>query len=588
MNATTENNRILVVDDNSAIHDDFRKIIGGAAAEGSGLDAAAADLFSESTHSSKGGDLGFELSSAYQGQQALEMVTTAAQDQRPFAVAFVDVRMPPGWDGVTTVGRLWEVDPHLQVVICTAYSDYSWDEMLKELGVTDRLLILKKPFDNIEVRQLACSLTKKWNFGRQARSALEELQATVTARTAELQGVLDTAMDGILTIDDKGIIQSCNPASAAVFARPCEALVGHPLAELLDDDFRLELAAFLSAAHAKRRDECPASRREVVGRRADGTPVSLDLAITLFHLADRRLFTVILRDMTEQKSLQSRLLQAEKLQSIGQLAAGVAHEINTPTQFMGDNIRFLRDSFQQMDVLLTSCEKLVNCADDEAESLLAELRQAGRPVELGYLRGEIPVAIEQSLDGVETIARIVRAMKEFSHPGTTQKSSYDINRAILNTLTVVQSRTKDVADVRTVLDETLPLVECLPNEVNQVLLNIIVNAADAIAEKHGPERGNIAIRTRRDGPNVEIAIEDDGGGIPPRIQNRVFDPFFTTKDVGKGTGQGLSIAHSMVVDKHHGELTFDSTPGVGSTFFVRLPILAPRTQPVDELCESTA
>jgi signal transduction histidine kinase len=312
-----------------------------------------------------------------------------------------------------------------------------------------------------------------------------------------------------------------------------------------------------------------------------------------FQVGERQLFTVILRDLTEQKSLQTRLLQAEKLQSIGQLAAGVAHEINTPNQFLGDNIRFLRDSFGELDSLLDACDQLVKQAQDESDGQdrMQQIQTLSQGVEIDYLRREIPNAIEQSLEGVENVARIVGSMKEFSHPGGMGKVSYDLNKAILNTLTVVQSRTKDVAEVITELDVNLPPTACLPNEFNQVILNIVVNAADAIAEHRQGERGEIRVTTHLHGDTVEIRIQDNGGGIPLEHQRRVFDPFFTTKEVGKGTGQGLSIAHSIIVDKHGGEFSLESTPGEGSTFIIRLPIQDEEDvfeEDAPQECEATA
>ncbi|HDH97429.1 MAG TPA: histidine kinase, partial [Proteobacteria bacterium] len=212
------------------------------------------------------------------------------------------------------------------------------------------------------------------------------------------------------------------------------------------------------------------------------------------------------------------------------------------------------------------------------EELIAEVEEAVRSADMEFLAEEVPKAIDESLDGIERIASIVRAMKEFSHPGLEEKVAIDINRAIQNTVTISRNEWKYVADVELDLDPNLPLVPCLPRDINQVLLNIIVNAAHAIADVVGEGRaakGKITISTRHIGDWVEIRISDTGTGIPPEIRHRIFDPFFTTKEVGKGTGQGLSIAHSIVVDKHKGQIFFETEMGKGTTFFIRLPLESP-------------
>jgi signal transduction histidine kinase len=198
-----------------------------------------------------------------------------------------------------------------------------------------------------------------------------------------------------------------------------------------------------------------------------------------------------------------------------------------------------------------------------------------RQADTNYLVQEIPKAIQQSADGVDRVSRIVRAMKEFSHPGGEDKEAVDINKAIENALIVARNEWKYVAEAVTDLDPSLPLVTCHPGEINQVLLNLIVNAAHAIGDKSGRDgdkKGTITVSTRSEANGVEVRICDTGGGIPEAIRDRIFDPFFTTKPVGKGTGQGLTIAHAVVVNKHGGTITFESVVGQGTTFIIRLPL----------------
>ncbi len=287
-------------------------------------------------------------------------------------------------------------------------------------------------------------------------------------------------------------------------------------------------------------------------------------------------YLLIADEITENKILEAQLSQAQKLESIGQLAAGIAHELNTPIQYIGDNARFLQDSFDELgQVLRKNTEFLAATKESEpSQTLIDEVKKVIEDADLDYLAGEIPSAIQQSLEGVDRVASIVRAMKEFSHPGTEEKTLSDINKALENTITVAKNEWKYLAEVHTDFAEALPPVLCLLGELNQVFLNIIVNATHAIGNKEGStdEKGIIKIMTRHDDHEIEIAISDTGSGIPKEIQDRIFDPFFTTKEVGKGTGQGLAISHNVVVNKHGGKLTFETEAGHGTTFRIHLPI----------------
>jgi signal transduction histidine kinase len=298
---------------------------------------------------------------------------------------------------------------------------------------------------------------------------------------------------------------------------------------------------------------------------------------------------LVARNVTERKeaeghraAMEIQLRQAQKLEAIGQLAAGIAHEINTPTQYIGDNAAFLRDSFDDAFSLmgrlmahLMEIHAMGGAAGEAAGIALADM--AGTDLE--YLGSEIPKAIQQSLDGVARISKIVSAMKDFSHPGSESKVLADLHRAIESTVTVSRNEWKYVATLDLEFDENLPLVPCFPGEFNQVVLNLIVNAAHAIeASKEGRpvgELGRITVQTRLHPGEVEVAVSDDGTGIPEDIQHRIFEPFFTTKPVGKGTGQGLAIAYKVVVDKHGGRIRLDSAPGRGTTFQLFLPLAAP-------------
>ena len=280
------------------------------------------------------------------------------------------------------------------------------------------------------------------------------------------------------------------------------------------------------------------------------------------------------RDITDRRTLEGQLRQAQKLEGIGQLAAGIAHEINTPTQFVTDNLTFLRDAWKASHELLERYRSAIrDAAGTLAEGVAAGLEEAEQNCDLAFIVAEAPCAIDQGLDGAHRVAKIVRAMKEFSHPDSADKTATDLNKTIASTITVARSEWKYVAELATELDETLPPVVCYQGDINQVILNLLVNAAHAIKEKlKDGEKGRITVRTRMRGESVEISVTDTGAGIPEAIRARIFEPFFTTKEVGEGTGQGLSLAHTLVVKKHSGKIWFETEMGRGTTFFISLPI----------------
>jgi signal transduction histidine kinase len=275
--------------------------------------------------------------------------------------------------------------------------------------------------------------------------------------------------------------------------------------------------------------------------------------------------------------LEHQLLLAQKMESIGQLAAGIAHEINTPTQFVSDNLHFLQDSFHTIQNSLTTYAQLLQAVESgHADSRLVDaMKRTLAEADMEFMKEEIPKALKQSLDGASRVSKIIKAMKDFSHPGTEGKKPIDVNRAIESTAIVARNEWKYVADMVTVLDPALPLVPCKAGEFNQVILNLIINAAhaidDVVTQTKG-DKGTITINTLVEEEWVEVRITDTGTGIPEAARDRIFDPFFTTKEVGKGTGQGLAIAHDIIVNKHGGTLTFKTELGQGTTFMIRLPL----------------
>lgn len=294
-------------------------------------------------------------------------------------------------------------------------------------------------------------------------------------------------------------------------------------------------------------------------------------------------------------NLQMQLSHAQKMEAIGSLASGIAHEINTPLQYVRDNVNFMQDAFRDMNKLLVKYAYLHKAADhnqipppsfpaSQGEDKGREKTPAGaeevaeEEARVKYLMEEVPKAVQESLEGLGRITEIVKAMKEFAPPDAQdRKIAVDINKAITHTLTVSQNEWKNVADVVTNFDTALPLVPCFPIDFNLMVLNIIINATHAIADMVDDKKGGkgiINVSTRRCGDWAEIRISDTGAGIPEEIRHKIFDPFFTTKKIGRGTGMGLTMAYTIVVEKHGGTITFDTETGKGTTFIIRLPVFA--------------
>ena len=287
---------------------------------------------------------------------------------------------------------------------------------------------------------------------------------------------------------------------------------------------------------------------------------------------------ILERTLRELRQAQAQLLQAQKMESIGQLAAGIAHEINTPTQYVADNVGFVKTAAASLLGLLERALAVADAArgGEVGEALMADLDAARKRTKLDFLRQQIPGALDESLEGLEHIAKIVAAMKEFSHPAGGEKEAVDVRGVINTAVTVARNEWKYVADMETRFDDDLPPLPCLRDMLGQAILNLVVNAAHAVGETLQAgvkEKGRIVVAATRAGSHhLEISVSDDGTGIALGIRERIFDPFFTTKAVGKGTGQGLAIVYSTVVDKHQGEIRCESEVGAGSRFILRFPI----------------
>lgn len=402
-----------------------------------------------------------------------------------------------------------------------------------------------------------------WTF----RDITERRKAERDLRLTQFS--VDHASEAIQWLDAAGRIVYANHASCAATRRSPDELVGLAIWEIspaLCSEHWHKLWAQLKTGASMTFESQLQTK--------DGEAVHVEINANYLRFDGQEFCFTFARDISERRALESQLRQAQKLEGIGQLAAGIAHEINTPTQFVTDNLTFIQDSWRSSHELLETYRATVR----EFEAALprdavAGLREAEQSCDLEFIANEVPKAIDQSLDGAQRVAKIVRAMKEFSHPDASEKTATDLNRAIESTITVARNEWKYVSDIVTEFDDGMPAVVCYAGDMNQVVLNLIVNAAHAIKAtvKEG-EKGQITVRTRHEEEFVEISVADTGTGIAADIQGKVFDPFFTTKELGKGTGQGLSFSYTVVVKKHGGKIWFDTEIGKGTTFFVRLPV----------------
>jgi PAS domain S-box-containing protein len=402
---------------------------------------------------------------------------------------------------------------------------------------------------------------------------VQELNAKLSRERDKFTSVFRAAPIGLAIVDREGRILDVNDAHEDVFGFSSREEVGKFFWELVTPE-ETALAQSVFADLVAGAASTGQHHVRVIAK--DGHVILANVGLTAVQDHEGRTDFVLASvvDVTAQNQLEIELRHSQKLESIGQLAAGIAHEINTPIQFVGDNVNFLSSAFEQLlalcDSYRTVCAKAAGAAPSAED--LAGLKQEEELADLEYLRTNVVSSIASTLDGVGRVARIVHSMKAFAHPDRGERATADLNAALRDTLTVATNELKYVATVEMDFGK-IPAVPCFVSDLNQVFLNLLVNAAHAIGDVVGKtgQRGAIRVRTYLEGSVVVIAISDTGTGIPETVRGRIFDPFFTTKEVGKGTGQGLALAHAVVVDQHGGSLTFETEMGKGTTFFVRIP-----------------
>jgi PAS domain S-box-containing protein len=571
------NDRILVIDDNVEIHNDFRKIL-ARHNESSELASLSAQIFGEDNR-----DISvpvFQIDTATQGQEGVEKVRAAVKAGRPYALAFVDMRMPPGWDGLLTIKRIWELDPDIEVVICTAYTDRSWLEITEHLGSSiERLLIIKKPFEIIEVRQLASALSQRWSLRKQAQVRQDELEKMVNRAQAErieserrARAIINATSDSVLLLDADGWILDINEVGAETLGGTPQSLTGTNIFNVLS--WATDASVQISEAIRTGRSIRFGHTHLTTIFDCQVFPVRDSVGVTSWA-------AFFFRDITEQQRDRQAMIQSSRMATVGLLAASVAHEINNPLTYVLYNIEHLAN---QLSTLANTSERTGFSGGDPAAQETDEepgpQLQNAEPADLN----ELAQMAREALDGANRVRNIVKDLRSVSHvdEGRLAPSKVDrsIEAAINMSFKEIKYRARLVKDY-----SPTPIVEANAGHLAQVILNLLINAAHAIPEGD-VEHNEIRIRTWSEQGEVFVEVRDTGVGIRPEHMEWLFDPFFTTKDVGSGSGLGLSISHRLI-SSMGGRIEVESELNKGSCFTVRLPAARKKTadQPVTPTTE---
>ena len=385
--------------------------------------------------------------------------------------------------------------------------------------------------------------------------------------------VVEQVPDAVLILHCDGHVLEANASAGRSLGYAPDELTGVDVSQIMDGVTSEQVAELVMKTSLE-----PSCTLRLNLIKRDRTRFPAEAQLSALTVGGDPALLISARDLTERLRMEQDMRQAHRFEAVGQLAAGVAHEINTPMQYIGDNTSFLRTTVERLLGVVESFETLIG--DCEAGSVtLSQVQECKKKLssaKIPFLKKQAPVAIEQSLQGIAHVSSIIQGLKEFSHPGGEEKVTVDLNHVAKTAATVTRNEWRYHSTLDLIPKEGLPVILGHPQELGQMLINLIVNAAHAIESAHGakegPPQGRIVISTEEINGFVELQIKDNGAGIPEAIKNRVMDPFFTTKEVGKGTGQGLALAHNVVVEKHRGQLFFESEEGRGTTFFVRLPL----------------
>lgn len=523
--AIIDNNRILIIDDDRDIWQTFRDILEPKKAEPGSL---ASDLLSvvSNDETANAGDTSFRLSFADQGQDGYELVRQAVADKTPYAVAFIDIRMPPGWNGMETAARMRRIDPALEIVIVTAFSDLSQKEIVGEVGHPDKLLFLRKPFDAEEITQLALSLTSKWNL-----AMAEKRQRTF------LNAILDASPAAIVTIDN-----SCRILS---WSRAAEEITGYSADEMINQPCILRKVAKQEKCQEFCKQQFAANDEHEVEiiTRAGETKIIALTARKIEEQLEKEYRVVSFWDITSRKELEQQQRQSQKMEALGTLAGGVAHDLNNMLTPIYGYVQLAKIKFSDNDLL---CDYL--------QFIDASAKRA---------------------------AELIRQILAFSRKQMIAPETIDLNKLILDFSKMLQRLIREDIDLQFHLSTNLWSMICDPGQMEQVIINLIVNARDA-ASFHGGEivvsTANVTVEERLldvegdviCGDFVLLQVRDNGIGMNPTTASRVFDPFYTTKGTGQGTGMGLSTVLG-IVKKHNGYVRLETSENAGTAFFIYFP-----------------
>ena len=392
----------------------------------------------------------------------------------------------------------------------------------------------------------------------------------------EIQNLMSSLVTILVGVSIKDEVTHWNKIAENIFGLPDKEVLGSPLTQL---KIKWDWPAIYEGIYQSIGDDTQVRLTNLHFTNGRNEPGFLDLTINPVKDKDNNFKGFILsgEDITKRKNLELKLAQAQKMEAVGELSSGIAHEINTPAQYITDNIYFLKDSFPKLINILNKYNELIDLMDsrNKNKNISADIKKIKADDDFDFIIDEIPKAISQSLEGLSRVTTIVKSMKNFAYPVSETKIFININDAIEDTINISRNEWKYVAEIVTHFDESLPLIPCFPGELNQVLLIVIINATDALKEKYGEsqkQKGIIEISTGIDGERAVITVKDSGTGIPEEIITKIFDPFFTTKRAGKGTGQGLAIAYDIIVNKHSGTINFISNDGKGAVCVIKIPV----------------
>jgi len=557
--------RILIVDDNTAIHEDFKQILSPQKCINiTEMVQLEKELFDNTVEMTIPVNEGiYEIDDAYSGEEAFELVEKAECDNRQYLVIFMDVRMPPGMDGIDTIQKIWKSYPDIEMVICTAFSDYSWPEILQRFGTTDKLLFVRKPFDTVTIKQLALALSTKAKLEIQNRKVTESLEKTVSVRTAELKAMVEDmtrlssryrslfeqAPLGIITVNCNGIIKQINPAAADMF----KITQRQKCINIFNDKPFSDISDIIKSVCRPEKvftTECKCNL-------PDGEEKVLKIRSASIQNEEINIgYMLIIEDYTECKQLQKKLIHSEKMNSIGQLAGGIAHDFNNLLTIISGNIQMIKQRNAFNDYLdltgIEQIEKALNRASDLVSKMLA-----------------------------------------FSRKGKYQSVPVSIHSIIADVTNLLEHSVDKRINICTELGENNPYVLGDPVQLQNIILNIALNARDAIQQN-----GTMSFRTeiatfdndyvidksvRMNTDYVIIRISDNGIGMNDDILSHIYEPFFTTKK--NGSGMGLASVYGAV-KTHNGIIKCDSTPGSGTTFYLYFPVINHKSSNEEPKCES--